>query len=104
MPRFVARPVGVEAHLFDGHIHAMPESFRLAVRGFRGPGVIDVLTLDGLRQCRHGDWIVHGPDGQFSVHRAATFETYFEAVQAIPEQPPAPMTAARAESRRKAHV
>lgn len=77
MPRFVARPIVIEAHQFDGHTVAMPDAFRMAVRRQLADGTIDVMTGDGLRSCRYGDWIVHGPDGQFSVVRASTFEMMF---------------------------
>jgi len=84
MPRFIGKPVIVEAFQFEGHTHTMPESFRLAVRAHRVGGIIEVMTGDGVRACRHGDWLVHGPDGTFSVQRGALFETWFEAFQPTP--------------------
>jgi hypothetical protein len=77
MPRFVARPVQIEAHQWEGHTHELPESFRRAVTRHIMGGV-EIMTGDGARACKHYDWIVRGPDGQFSVVRAAAFETYFE--------------------------
>jgi hypothetical protein len=62
----------------------LPESFRMAVRRHLVGGVIEVATGDGPRLCKHEDWIVHGPDGQFSVQRAAMFETWFEEAAAPP--------------------
>jgi hypothetical protein len=102
MPRFVAKPVIVTAFQYDGHLHLMPEAFRLAVRGHRAGGIIEVMTGDGVRQCKHEDWIVHGPDGSFSVQRNAMFETWFTEQTHV--EPPTPTPAARADTRRKAHA
>lgn len=108
MPRFVARPVMVEAHQWTGHTHLMPEAFRLAVRGHRAGGIIEVMTGDGVRQCKHEDWIVHGPDGSFSVQRNAMFETWFApvvpAIEPVAQPTPIATPAARADTRRKAHA
>lgn len=105
MPRFVCLPVPIEAHQYNGHLHEWPEQFRLAVRGHKAGGIVEVMTGDGVRQCKHGDWVVAGPDGAFSVQRAATFETWFTPLMArveeIKAQTPIP---ARADTRRKAHA
>jgi hypothetical protein len=77
MPRFVARPVTVEAVLFDTDTAQWPESFRLAVRRFLPDGTIEIMTGDGARPCRHGDHVVRGPSGLFSVWHEADFETWF---------------------------
>lgn len=79
MPRFVARPLVVEAFQWLGHTHELPESFRLAITRHLPAGGVEVMTGDGARQCRHYDWIVRGPEGLFSVLRAAAFEASFEA-------------------------
>lgn len=101
MPRFTALPVTVEAHQWAGHMHMLPEPFRIAIRTHRPGGMIEVMTGDGIRQCRHEDWIVRGPDGQFSVMRAAAFE----AMYGPQEEPPAAPIPARADTtRRKASV
>lgn len=86
MPRFVARPVVVEAHQFLGAslTFAMPDAFRRAVVRFLPDGQGVVATGEGERSCVYGDWIMRGPDGSFSVVRAATFEAMF-AQQAPPE-------------------
>lgn len=78
MPRYIARPVIIEAFPWSGHTHELPESFRRAVTRHLVGGMVEIMTGDGARQCRHDDWIVRGPDGQFSVLRAAAFETMFE--------------------------
>jgi hypothetical protein len=76
------------------------------VRGHKAGGIVEVMTGDGVRQCKHGDWVVAGPDGTFSVQRAATFETWFiplmPRVEEIKAQTPIP--APRADTRRKAHA
>ena len=77
MPKFIAKPVGVEAFQFDGHTHMLPEDFRMAVRRHLPGGTVEVMTGDGLRPCKHGDWIMRGPSGDFSVVRNATFETMY---------------------------
>lgn len=77
MPRFVANPITVEAVAYDGHVHMMPEPFRMAVRRQLHGGHADVMCGGELRRCSHGDWIVRGPDGQFSVVKSATFEMLF---------------------------
>lgn len=115
MPRFVCLPVPIEAHQYNGHLHEWPEQFRLAVRGHKVGGIVEVMTGDGVRQCKHGDWVVAGPDGTFSVQRAATFETWFtpllmprvEQIKAPSSEGRADRTApipARADTRRKAHA
>jgi hypothetical protein len=78
MPRFVARPVIVEAFQWTGHAHELPESFRMAIARHLVGGIVEVMTGDGARQCRHDDWIVRGPEGTFSVLRAAAFEAGYE--------------------------
>lgn len=89
MPRFVARPVVVEAHQYLGNVVAMPIDFRDAVRRYAHDGSVDIMSSDGLRCCRHGDWIVRGPTGEFSIQRVATFEKMFE-----PHHPPPPVVEA----------
>jgi hypothetical protein len=104
MPRYVAKPIIVTAVQYNGHVNEWPESFRLAVRGHRAGGIIEVMTGDGVRQCKHGDWIVAGPDGTFTRQSAATFETWFAEHQPIEEtKAPTPTPAARAATRSKVH-
>lgn len=78
MPRFIARPVVVEAHPFLGDISQWPDAFRLAVVRHVPGGLTEIRTSDGTRPCRYGDWIVRGSDGTFTVMHEATFETMFE--------------------------
>lgn len=78
MPRYVARPVIVEAYAWTGHTHELPEDFRRAITRHLQAGGVEVMTGDGARQCKHYDWIVRGPEGQFSVIRAAAFEAGYE--------------------------
>lgn len=77
MPRFVAIPIQIEAFQYDGHISLMPDSFRMTLLRHLNDGTIEIRTGDGARSCKYGDWIVHGPDGLFSVMRNATFEAMF---------------------------
>lgn len=90
MPRYIGRPVICEAWQWTGHAHMLPESFRLALRSHRVGGIVEVMTADGVRQCKHEDWIVAGPDGTFSVQRAALFETFFEPFQPVSLSPAIP--------------
>lgn len=79
MPRFIARPVIIEAHQFDkGTIGQWPDSFRLAVRRRMPDGTVEIMTGDGARNCKHRDWVWRGPDGEFSVSREAAFEAMFD--------------------------
>lgn len=79
MPRFIAKPIVVEAHQFDAAtVSAMPEAFRFAIRRHLPDGTVEVMTGDGLRICRHGNWIVRGTDGDFTVMRNRAFEALFE--------------------------
>lgn len=78
MPRFIARPIIVEAFQFLGDIALMPEDFRRAVGRHLGGGITEVVTGEGVRPCRHSDWIVRGSDGTFSVIRDTNFEAAFE--------------------------
>ncbi len=85
MPRFVARRVVVEAHLYVGNTDLWPEAFRLAVVRHNNDGTIVVMTGDGPRFCKNGDWVWRGPDGTLTRYGAAKFETMFEPVSAEPE-------------------
>lgn len=78
MPRFVAKPIVCEAFQWQGHTHELPESFRMAITRHLVGGMVEVMTGDGARQCKHYDWIVRGPEGQFAVVRAAAFEAGYE--------------------------
>lgn len=103
MPRFVAKPTIVEAIQYDGHMSLMPESFRLTLRRHLADGTVEIMTGDGARACKYGDWIVHGPDGLFSVMRNATFEAMFTPhVVQEPTPQPAPAVPAT-KSRSKAN-
>lgn len=104
MPRFVGRPVIVEAHSFEGNVAFWPEPFRLAVRRHYPDGTIGVAVGSELRTAKYGDWVVHGPDGLFTVMTPAAFEAMFSP-QAVPAPSPAPPAASpRRDSRRGSHV
>ena len=95
MPRFVARPVLVEAFQFDGTTVGMPDAFRAALLRHLPNGTVEFMTGDGPRPCKYHDWIVRGPDGPFSVMREAAFEMMFAPVVTPPEalkpqDPPVP--------------
>lgn len=100
MPRYIGRPVGVEAHQWTGHAHMLPDAFRLAIRAHRAGGIVEVMTGDGIRQCKHEDWIVAGPDGTFSVQRNAMFETWFEEHR---DEPPPPTSTPMKRTKEKVH-
>lgn len=76
MPRFVARPVVVEAYCWDGNSVGWPEDFRL-VLATTPDGRAMVQTADGVSVAKRDDWIVRGGDGMFVVVKAATFETTY---------------------------
>ena len=87
MPRFVARPYVVAAECFGGSIVLWPEEFRLAVVRHLGDGTIHIMTSDGARPCRYGDWVINGPAGFEVVHRAP-FEAMFAEADAAPPADP----------------
>jgi hypothetical protein len=104
MPRFTTRPCQIEAHEWDGHMHMMPDAFRRCVLRYLPNNMVEIDTGDGPRPCAHGSWIVHGPDGAFSVMRKAAFAAMFMpyvAEHPTPQPAPTPIPA-RAEIRRKA--
>lgn len=84
MPRFVARPVIVEAFQYDGTTVCMPDAFRLALLRHLPNGTVEFLTRDGPRPCKYHDWIVRGPDGQLSITREGVFEAMFEPAVSTP--------------------
>jgi hypothetical protein len=84
MPRFIARPVEVEAHQYDGTTVCMPDDFRRALRRYLPDGTVEFMTGDGPRPCKYRDWVMRGPDGQISVIRDAAFEAMFAPVFAGP--------------------
>jgi hypothetical protein len=102
MPRFVAKPVTVEAHMWDGHMHMMSDAFRRSVLRHLPNGTVEINTGDGPRPCAQGSWIVHGPDGAFSVMRKAAFAAMFKPHVAEETQQSAAPIPARADLRRKA--
>lgn len=83
MPRFVARPIVVEAHQYMGHAVDWPDSFRAAIRRFHHDGTVDVSVGGDLRPMWHRDWLIRGPDGLFSVMKPAAFEHSFAEI--VPE-------------------
>lgn len=87
MPRFVGRPVVVEAHQFTGN--ALPVTFAGAVAR-RSQAGMEIKTADGPRLCRFTDWIMRGPSGEFSVMKNAAFETFFAPFEPAPDPPPEP--------------
>jgi hypothetical protein len=104
MPRFTTRSVQIEAVQWSGSTHLMSDAFRRAVLRYLPDGTVEIGTGDGPRPCKQGWWIVHGPDGAFSVMRAAAFEAMFMpyvAEEPTPQPAPTPIPA-RAEIRRKA--
>ena len=86
MPRFIARPVTVEAHQWGGNTVLMPDDFRLSVQS-TPDGRAVVTTLDGPKVAQRDDWIMRGPGGDFVVVRPAAFETMFEPLAQTPEPP-----------------
>jgi hypothetical protein len=108
MPRFIARPVEVEAHQYDGTTVCMPDDFRRALIRHLPNGTVEFLTGDGPRPCKYHDWVVRGPDGLLSVIRDATFEAMFTPlVTASPPealQPAPPITAKRAGKKDVTHA
>lgn len=86
MPRFTALPFVVEAHQWKGNVAPMPDEFRLGL-SVSPDGRALVPTEDGLRPANHGDWIVRGSSGAFSVIHAAAFETMFQEQGLLPEEP-----------------
>jgi hypothetical protein len=104
MPRYTTRPVQIEAVQWDGHMHMMSDAFRRSVLRHLPNGTVEIDTLDGPRPCKQGWWIVAGPDGAFSVMRAAAFDEMFApfvAEESTPQPAPEPIPA-RATVRRKA--
>jgi hypothetical protein len=95
MPRFVARPVVVEACQFVSQSTQLPYDFRVAVKRMLANGTADVMTGDGMRVCKPGDWIMRGPDGTFSVVRDAVFEAMFQ--EHVPPVVVAPVRSRRSE-------
>lgn len=83
MPRFVARPVIIDAYCFEGDVALWPEAFRFAVLRHLSGGITEIRTNDGPRHCCAGDWVMRGPDGTFSVVRDATFEAMFGPIEAV---------------------
>ncbi len=75
MPRFVARPVVVEAVQYTGG--QLPPSFALGIARHRLDG-LDIHTEDGLRHCKVSDWVFRDWNGQFWVMSDARFEAMFE--------------------------
>jgi len=80
MPRFIASPVVVEAHSWEGNTVLMPDEFRLAVSPLPD-GRAMVQTMDGAQVAQRGDYVVRGADGDFVVVKAAKFETLFQAAE-----------------------
>jgi hypothetical protein len=80
MARYRVRPVGVDAVRWDGSRRGEEEIMLWARQSVRGSATgrhLTVVTSKGRFRAHPGDWIVHGPNGQWSVVRDELFtETY----------------------------
>ena len=92
MPRFVARPVVIEAHQWSGNAVLMPDDFRLSLTP-QPDGSALVQTIGGGRRALHGDWVMRGSDGSFSVVRGGAFDDLFEPLTPNPTLDLAPVSA-----------
>ena len=77
MPRFVARPIVIEAHQWGGNAVLMPDDFRMSLTP-QPDGSALVQTVGGGRRALPGDWVMRGADGTFSVVRGGAFDALFE--------------------------
>ena len=89
MPRFIARPVIVEAFQFMGGTALFPDDFRRAILRHLPGGITEVATGEGPRAMKYGDWLLKGADGTFQVRPAGSFDTWFEIH--VPETAPPPV-------------
>lgn len=84
MPRFIARPVTVEAYCWEGNGAMLPDDFRLAM-SVMPDGTARVSGVNGTsKTAQRGDWLVRGSDGLIVAMKAAAFEVAFEEITAEP--------------------
>jgi hypothetical protein len=93
MPQFVARPVLIEAHQYQGHTLNMDGPFNAAFLSYVSGSTARVWNEGVPCELHVGDWLVRGRDGVVRVCRQAVFETNYhqpepEAIKRGPGRPP----------------
>ena len=90
MPKFLRRPVEIDAWRFMGpeSLHDVPDWIRALERPNGTPriarsinqGMLEIYTHDGLYCAALGDWIILHPNGFLSVCSHRIFEMTYKAI------------------------
>ena len=82
MPKFVKKPIIIEAVRWDGRsIDPMMEFLTSADIGFTPQtGKIMITTLEGTLTAQPGDWIIKGVKGEFYPCKDDIFQASYDAV------------------------
>lgn len=80
MPRFRKKPVVIEAVQWTGDRQPVLDiGCPVEPYGPGGlPGSIRIRTLEGDHECRIGDWIIRGVQGEFYPCKPDIFEATYE--------------------------
>ena len=80
MPRFVKRPVEIEARQWKGET---PEEFLEWIgSGVRVTGEsLLISTLEGIMEARPNDWVIRGVQGEFYPCKPEIFNQTYEYVR-----------------------
>ena len=79
MPRFIKKPVVVEAVQFTGHnVKEIEEFVGLGTYWYPERMIIEIPTLEGVMTARSGDWIIRGVRGEYYPCKPDIFEATYE--------------------------
>ena len=79
------KPVVIEAVQWTGNMQEVIDlvGHDLPTYGERRDGSIRIATLEGDHECRKGDWIIKGVQGEFYPCKPDIFEATYEPVEIV---------------------
>lgn len=86
MPKFVKKPVVIEACQFDGNIRSIDnfpisEVGKFKVSSENGQYCLIIPTLEGDMKALSGDWIIKGVNGEYYPCKPDVFEKTYDVVE-----------------------
>ena len=86
MPKFVKKPVVIEACQFDGNIRSIDnfpisEVGKFKLGSENGQYYLIIPTLEGDMKALSGDWIIKGVKGEYYPCKPDVFEQTYELVE-----------------------
>jgi hypothetical protein len=81
MPLFRKKPVIIEAIQHQGDTTQLPYEFGTAITRSNSGGSCFIQTLEGEMECRNGDWLIKGVNGEIYPCKPDIFEKTYEAAE-----------------------